>query len=195
MRNKPYVIALEGIDGAGKSTIVDLLRKNIPSSLYQRTEKSRCIDNLVSSKFMQHHYMLQVPLYLLLSYKNYIKFLVTNRQSTKQLIIMDRCFLSNICYFYPTALNNVKLLKWLMRFEIKLLPHSIFVLDVDSEVGRIRDKEKKDLKWLEKTRKAYLDSEVSPLLSQYKIQILEESMTIDEKYQIIFNHIRRNVKW
>ena len=191
--NKKHIIAVEGIDGAGKSTLIALLREEFPILLYQRTKKGKWLDKIVSTKFMKKHYMIQVPIYLLLSYKNYISFII--KSSKNKLIIMDRCFLSNICYFYPKALKSKKILDFIMKFEIKLLPSCIFILDVDPIVGHKRDNEKKELGWMINTRKAYLEASNSQLLSQFNIKIVEFNQSIESKYQCIVNEIGRGMEW
>ena len=69
---KKIIIALEGIDGAGKSTIINFLVNILKSdvAVYARTRKSGLIDKVVSCKFMRKHYMFQVPIYIFLSHIN-----------------------------------------------------------------------------------------------------------------------------
>ena len=191
--HKECVVALEGIDGSGKSTLAQMLSKEFDVALYERTKKGYLLDCILSTMFMQKYRFLQIPIYLLLSYKNYLSFLI--KKGGIQRIIMDRCFLSNICYFYPTALENLKLMKLLMRFEVKLLPNMIFILDENPEISWNRDKNKKSLHWIMETRNAYLSAEKSDLLSQYDIRIIEGHGTIEEKYMIIAKEIRRKMEW
>ncbi len=150
MDKNQIVVAIEGIDGAGKTTLINAICQCFEGkvTIYKRTHKGNFIDKLVSSKMMQKHYILQIPIYLLLSYKNYLLFRLKKK---KQIVIMDRCFLSNICYFFPKAILNNKLLYRLLLFEIKMFPQIIFILDVEPKTGRIRDANKKSLKWLEDT--------------------------------------------
>ncbi len=171
---KKIIIALEGIDGAGKSTIINFLVNILKSdvAVYARTRKSGLIDKVVSCKFMRKHYMFQVPIYIFLSHIN----LFRSRFDLKKnnILIMDRCFLSNICYFFPKSLNDQKLFKILMFFEPKFLPQKIFVLDVAPSIAQKRDIFKKDLEWLVNTRTAYLNSQYSKNLSHYDIEVLSE---------------------
>ena len=99
MDKNQIVVAIEGIDGAGKTTLINAICQSFEGkvTIYKRTHKGNFIDKLVSSKMMQKYYILQIPIYLLLSYKNYLLFRLKKK---KQIVIMDRCFLSNICYFF-----------------------------------------------------------------------------------------------
>lgn len=188
--NNQIIIAIEGIDGAGKTTIIDKLVNMIDDVVvYQRTKKNKFVDMLVSSKFLKKHYILQVPIYLLLSYKNYILF---KMKPKKRIVIMDRCFLSNICYFIPKALDNKILLKLALMFEIKIFPKSIFILNVDPAVGCYRDKNKKTIEWLEKTQRAYLHSEKSVLLKWISIKVIDPETNTDEICNIILKNIKEN---
>lgn len=188
------IIAIEGIDGAGKSTLISEIKGKLPSGilLYERTKKSRLVEKILSNKFFKEHHMLQIPIYLLLSYKNYISFIMKYKKT--QTIIMDRCYLSNICYFFPRALYDQKLLKKVLFWEIKIFPKKIFVLDVDPVIGQKRDNNKKTLTWLTNTRRAYLDTKNSLISDFTNIVIFEEGMTIEEKSQKIIEYIQGEIK-
>lgn len=196
MNRSQIIIAIEGIDGAGKTTLINEICRYFgeKSIVYKRTNKGKFMDRLVSSTLMQKYYMLQVPLYLMLSYKNYISFKINNECRNK-IIIMDRCFLSNICYFYPKALNNNRLLRILLFFEVKLFPQKIFILDVDPKKGQIRDSNRKSLEWLKITKSAYLASVNSTLAQLVKIELIPEKLTIEKKRNIIINYIEGEKKY
>ena len=190
MDKSQIIVAIEGIDGAGKTTLIDEICGYLGEKVvvYKRTSKGKVIDRLVSSAIMQKHYMMQVPIYLMLSYKNYILFRKNNRTNNK-IIIMDRCFLSNICYFYPKALKKHWLLRVLLFFEVKLFPQKIFILDVDSRKGQIRDLNRKSLGWLKVTRNAYLEATNSLLTKFWEIEIIPEELGIVQKRSIVVNYI------
>lgn len=188
------IIALEGIDGAGKSSTIKLLvNKYKPNiAVYTRTQKAKLIDKFVSCDFMCKHYMLQVPIYICLSHLNLLKIRLQLKNS--KIIIMDRCFLSNICYFYPQSLKNKKLFDFIMHFEPQLFPHKIFILDVIPSTAQVRDLYKKDLEWLVNARTAYLNAQYSKPLSKYNIEILNEKLSIEEKAKIISNYVQEVIK-
>lgn len=191
---RQIVVAIEGIDGAGKSTLINLLNEEFRNiiGIYSRTEKGSLLDFLVSRKIMQNHHGLQVPIYLFLSFKNYV---TLGKYRNRPVILMDRCFLSNFCYFYFESLFTAKEFKKKMRFEIKLMPQKIFIIDADPLVAYHRDKKKKHIDWLITTRKHYLQAISSPLMGKYHIEIISNDLTIEEKKERIADYIRREINY
>lgn len=191
--NNRIIVALEGIDGAGKTTLINNIIREFDGkiSIYRRTQKGKLLDGFLSSKFMVKHYMFQIPFYILLSYVNYIKFCFGKRHD---MIVMDRCFLSNICYYFPSALDNQKKLKILCIPEIKMYPEVIFILDVSPDVGRTRDNNKKPLSWLQETRKNYLHAANCDALKNMRVQIIEQDITIEEKTSIVIKYLRKRME-
>lgn len=144
MYKRQVIVALEGVDGAGKTTLIDLLGAEFGNlaGVYSRTKKGKIVDYIVSSNFMQKNRQLQIPIYLLLSLKNYL-FFFKNRH--KQIILMDRCFLSNFCYFYFDYLFDKEKFERMMRFEVKLLPQKIFIINIEPLTAYQRDKKRKQM--------------------------------------------------
>lgn len=64
-KKEQIIIAIEGIDGAGKTTLINEICKqlNYDVTVYRRTYKGPLLDRLLSSKIMEKYYMLQVPIY------------------------------------------------------------------------------------------------------------------------------------
>lgn len=190
MNKHQIILAIEGIDGAGKTTLINEICNCFGEEIrvYKRTRKGKLMDKLLSSAIMRKYYMLQIPIYLIISYKNYILFKISNSHRNK-IIIMDRCFLSNICYFFPKALKNNKLLKKILLFEVKLFPKKIFILDVEPKTGQIRDLNRKSLKWLKFTRNAYLEAIHSNITNWVNIELIQKDLPIENKCKIIINYI------
>lgn len=112
----------------------------------------------------------------------------------EDIIIMDRCFLSNICYFYPSSLQNKRIFDFFMFFEPKLFPQKIFILDVDPIIAQSRDLYKKDLQWLNDARVNYLNAQNSNYLMNYDIEIIDRRLSLKTKANIVSNYIERVLK-
>lgn len=82
-----------------------------------------------------------------------------------------------------------------MILELKIYPDRIFILDEDALVAQKRDKMKKDLNWLKKTRLNYRHSVRANTLKSFPISIVSNRLSIDDKKTLIIdsiNAIRRN---
>lgn len=190
----PIIISLEGIDGAGKSTITKQLESIYESKclIYSRTQKGIIATKLLAKKFIKKIHIIQIPIYILLSHFNYYK--LKKEKLCPYVIIMDRCFLSNICYYFPKALKSYFWFKFALFFEPNIYPQKIFIIDVNPVIAQRRDAFQKELSWLRKTRKVYIESSKSKLLKNYHIEIIEDKYTIDQKIKIIVNYIDNEIK-
>lgn len=188
MRKNSLIVAIEGIDGAGKTTLITSLKQELGDKVcvYNRTQKGKLVDSLLNHFPLRNSRTLQIPVYFFLSYINYIKF---KKQNHAPILVMDRCFLSNICYYYPMAMDNKLLFKFVMLFEVKLNPKEIFIIDEDAVIAHKRDKMKKDLEWLIQTRSNYLKSPQAPALTSYKINIIQSNIPLKDKKEIIIKRL------
>lgn len=186
-----YYIAIEGIDGSGKSTTIKYLQSKYNNSidLYQRTHKPGWIMPFMNNWFIKKCRPVQIPVYLFLAHYNYWDFLKHDHQN--RIVLMDRCFLTNICYFFPSALNNKVLRKALTKLEPSIIPNKIYVLDVDPVEAWERDNHSKDLGWLTKTRNAYIQAEK---LNEYEVEIIPQMADIDGPSLYISRTIDEKIK-
>lgn len=187
-----FVIAIEGIDGAGKTTLVNLLKNDFYNDIciYSRTKKGKIGNFLLNHFPLNKCHFLQIPFYYALSIINYFR---RERQKSATILLMDRCFLSNICYYYPKAMDNKVLYYLATLFEIKISPKVIFIVDEKAEIAHKRDKMEKSLKWLEQTRLNYLKTIDSKYLRKCNITIIPNTLSIEEKQKIIKQCIKERI--
>ena len=128
----------------------------------------------MNNRFFKKCQLVQIPVYLFLAHYNYWDFLKHDRQN--RIVIMDRCFLTNICYFFPSALSKKSFRKALIKLEPSIIPNKVYVLDVDPVEAWERDNHSKDLGWLTKTRNAYIQAGI---LNDYEVEIIPQMADID----------------
>lgn len=165
------LIAMCGIDGAGKTTQIRLLEKSLskkyniyltkqPTSFYRNYDRFRSfvngkIDNkekilcelaLLSAADRMRHYNQEI------------------RENKNQIIICDRYVYSGYAYFISRGLKDIGWLKSINREIVK--PDLTFYLDISPKValerilqreGKSSKKEETDLKLLDEVRKCFIN--------------------------------------
>lgn len=189
--NKPIVISLEGIDGAGKTTLINLLSSRLGNSVvvYSRCKKSAFVKKVLSFRFIKKIRIIQLPIYVFLANRNYKSIEKSIDENTK-VVLMDRCFLSNICYYLPLTMHCNPLFQLLMLTEPPIIPEKIFIVDVDPEVAMERDNYSKAFDWYVSANNNYKKAFNSKSFQKYGIEILKESLTVGGKVDYIFSYIR-----
>ena len=193
MKKYKLVVAIEGIDGAGKTTLVNALKNELDNDIciYSRTKKGKIAKSLLNHFPLNRSHILQIPFYHTLSIINFLK---REQQKSASILLMDRCFLSNICYYYPVAMNNRLFYFLAMLFEVKVLPKMIFIIDEEAEIAQKRDKMEKSLEWLKHTRLNYLKAKNAKSLRKYDITIIPNTLSIENKLRIIKQKISEGMR-
>ncbi len=165
---RPLYIAIEGIEGCGKSTLCKLLfeslkAKGIKAILTREpggTELGKSIRELVLSQNM--HPLTELFLYLA-DRAEHIEKVVRPALEKGLWVISDRCLLSTVAYqgYGRGLLTPEEILNLCLVSCSKLLPQVILIIDTPAEVSlaRLNKKdriESEPLEFHERVRKGYL---------------------------------------
>lgn len=135
-------IAIEGIDGAGKTTICNLLLQKLSSSTLIKQPSSEEIGNFIRKAIENEREFMKDPfISLLLFFSDTLSLREKIKKLKKEynFIISDRSFLSTYAYQLALVRNKeekeifVKIFNELLK--LIEIPDIIIILDVEVEVG------------------------------------------------------------
>ena len=167
---RPLYIAVEGIEGCGKSTLCKLLfeslkAKGIKALLTREpggTELGEKLRELLL--FQRMHPLTELFLYLA-DRAEHIERVVRPALEEGSFVISDRCFLSTVAYqgYGRGLLTPEEIFKLCMLSCSGLTPHAVFIIDIPAEaaLSRLtrRDRiEAEPLEFHERVRKGYLEA-------------------------------------
>lgn len=153
------LIVFEGIDGSGKNTQIDLLRKELDFVYFKYPTKKIELLNLYLEKKVSIH-----PLSLFFLFLADIaseQEILREALKSKKVVVLDR-------YVYSTISYEIKALdfesaKKIIELSNFIKPDIVFYLDVDPKVAQERKRTQKnldlyeeDLSYLSKVRENYL---------------------------------------
>ncbi|MDW7989553.1 MAG: dTMP kinase [Archaeoglobaceae archaeon] len=161
---KGLLIAIEGIDGAGKTTIARhlikfLSEKGYDCSLFKEPSESIYGDIIRKSK---NRLEAEEELRLfLLDREIDVKERIKPALERGKIVIMDRYYYSNIAYQSARGLNSDEIRS--MNERIAPKPDLVILLDLNPKIAMLRLKDRKDLTvfeqkdYLEKVRQKFLE--------------------------------------
>ncbi len=187
------LIAIEGIDGSGKSTIADYLKEELEKEGFRVVVFKEPTNSIYGQKIRQSfnnrldaHKELEL---FLLDRKHDVEKNILPALKKGYIIVMDRYYYSTIAYQGARGIDIDKIKK--MNEKIAPKPDLVIILDVKPEIGIRRIKERgdkpnkfEDLEYLEKVRKIFLE------LKDDNIVIVDANKNIE----FVKNEVLRAIK-
>jgi dTMP kinase len=219
--NKPLFVSVEGIDGVGKSTLIDGLRdklrdEGLETAVYKVPGK----DESRTSKFMRHlfkHelYAQTVPkfapqIHILMVYlatskvENQLQKIISEKNI--DIIIADRSAVSNYVYAQAdVGTLRERFVHKLMNFLFKdvMLPQLSFYIhaDIETVVSRIKSRgepiSEREVKRLASLQERYDNifnkPELYELLRDTKVVVIDGNKSKEEVLSVAFRELKRGI--
>ncbi|WP_067863585.1 dTMP kinase [Neptuniibacter marinus] len=191
--NTGILIVFDGIDGAGKTTQVDLLSQALRNAGVTVVTSKEPTDGQWGQKIRQSATTERMPLdeelhAFIMDRKEHIETLVQPALDRGKIVILDRYYYSTICYQGARGEDKVKLRQDVMESALK--PDISFIMDVNPHISQERIEVRdgapnsfENIDYLTEVRKVYhwLCREDSSLYE------LDSNNTIDQLHTTIVN--------
>ncbi|HDD36839.1 MAG TPA: dTMP kinase [Archaeoglobus veneficus] len=192
------LIAIEGIDGSGKSTIANYLKEELEKEGFRVVVFKEPTNSIYGQKIRQSfnnrldaHKELEL---FLLDRKHDVEKNILPALKKGYIIVMDRYYYSTIAYQGARGIDIDKIKK--MNEKIAPKPDLVIILDVKPEIGIRRIKERgdkpnkfEDLEYLEKVRKIFLE------LKDDNIVIVDANKNIEFVKNEVLKAIKKFLKF
>jgi len=189
--NTGILIVFDGIDGAGKTTQVDLLSQALKGTEITVVTSKEPTDGQWGQKIRQSAMTERMPLdeelhAFIMDRKEHIENLIQPALDRGEIVILDRYYYSTICYQGARGEDKVKLRKNVMESALK--PDISFIMDVNPHISQERIEVRdgapnsfENIDYLTEVRKVYHwlcqeDSSLYELDSNYTIEQLHSSI-------------------
>ncbi len=179
---KPYIVVFEGIDGAGKSTqiqiVYELLREKGKNVKLLREPGSTEIGDKIRDILKANKLNPKTQAFLIEASRAHM--IETHFKGFDGIVLLDRYIYSTIAYQGYGSGLDISFLKALNDFAIGMYKPDITLLfDIDPSTALKRLQREKDvfedLEFLERVRKGYLE-----LAREYKFFIVDASKSKEE---------------
>lgn len=191
---KGFLIAIEGIDGSGKSTIAKELVKFLSSLGYDAVLLKEPSDSIYGQKIKEAEERLspeeELRLFLL-DREVDVKERILPALEKGKIVVMDRYYYSNVAYQSARGIDAKKILELNERIAPK--PNLVIILDVSPETAlkRISHRSKltvfENREYLEKVRENFLK------IVDKKIIIINAERPIEEVKKEVFKIVRNSL--
>lgn len=191
---KGFLIAIEGIDGSGKSTIAKELVKFLSSLGYDAVLLKEPSDSIYGQKIKEAEERLppeeELRLFLL-DREVDVKERILPALEKGKIVVMDRYYYSNVAYQSARGIDAKKILELNERIAPK--PDLVIILDVSPETAlkRISHRSKltvfENREYLEKVRENFLK------IVDKKIIIINAERPIEEVKKEVFKIVRNSL--
>jgi len=217
--SKPLFVSVEGIDGVGKSTLIDGLRdklrdEGLETAIYKVPGK----DESITSKFMRHLFKHELYVQTVPKFAPPIHILMVNLATSKvenqlqkiisekniDIIIADRSAVSNYVYAQAdVGTLRERFVHKLMDFLFKdtMLPQLSFYIraDIETVVSRIKSRgeliNEREVKRLTSLQERYDDifnkPELYKLLRDTKVVVIDGNKSKEEVLSVAFRELKR----
>lgn len=193
---KGILIAIEGIDGAGKTTQA----KNLLDALTKEGFDAVCFKEPTAGQWGlkireialngRNHITIEEELnYFIFDRREDVKENIEPALKSNKIVIMDRYYHSNIAYQGSLGINPEKIRIKNEEEEHFPIPDVVIILDVKPKIGTSRIKKFRKEKLNKYEQEKYLASvrDIFKEMSQENIQIIDGTRSIDEMKEQILN--------
>lgn len=210
MKQQGLFITFEGVDGSGKSTIVNKVQQEL-NKIIQKNKLN--YNGVISTRepggtgvdvcenirklILQNHMSIQAEILLFAANRvEHLNNLVIPNLKQNKIVLSDRFLDSSLVYQGIAKLNDWKTVYKINKWAFQLMPNITFLLDIDPELAEARmkidekrnwdrfDNEKKEFK--NKIRNGFL--KIAKKFSK-RIIIIDANQSIDEIVSEVINKI------